>query len=130
VTVSSSFGSGELSGAFLHTPAVVTPPSALLGTVLDIADYGPVGSIYQVNFSPFETSIPLPPYGTLLIGPTSVFALALLVYPGPDGVGTLPLFLPEDPTLSGVTLHFQSLAVISLSPLDARLTNRSSTLLL
>ena len=77
--------------------------------------------------SAFETSIPLPPFGVLEIGPTPlVAALTGVMYPGPDGVHVIQAQVQPNPTLVGKAVHIQSVAILSFVPFDVRLTNKAT----
>ncbi|HKX46250.1 MAG TPA: IPT/TIG domain-containing protein, partial [Planctomycetota bacterium] len=130
VRVLNANGFDVLPDAFVFTPAVVAPAQAPIGSSVTLADYGPVGGIFSLWMSPFTTSIPLPPWGTLLIGPSQLVKVAEQPYPAPHGVHELVLGVPNDPTLAGLPVHFQAAAVTSLAPLTIVLTNRSTTLVL
>ncbi len=127
VGVQTSLGSTMLAGGFVYTPAVVAPPAAAIGGLLDLENYGEPGGVFDLYYSNVTTQIPVPPYGELLIGPTPLITLAAgQSYPAPDGVALVQVPVPNTPALVGQSLHFQSLAVLSFAPLDLQLTNRAS----
>jgi len=130
VTVSSAFGSDTLPGGFVHTPAVISSPTVAVGGSLLIENYGPVGVVFQTYFSTVATSVSLPPFGTLLIGPSPLALLVSGAYPAPNGIAASSIPVPNDPALSGLVAHFQSVAILSVFPFSVMLTNRSTTTVL
>jgi len=132
VTVSSSFGSDTLPDGFLHTPAVLSSSAVMLGGTLVLQNVGPTSAILFDGFaSPFEASIPFPPFGTILIDPSLlVNFIEDGTYPAPNGIHVLAFTVPNLPILSGLTLHFQSAVLLSLTPPTIVLTNRASTSLM
>ncbi|QDU67468.1 IPT/TIG domain-containing protein [Engelhardtia mirabilis] len=128
--LSTSLGTASLGGGFVHTPAVTSSPVAYRTGEIELANYGAPGGFFDMYASPFVTNLPLPPYGNLLIGPAPLIPLIFIQpYPAPDGIVVTRATIPDDPGLSGLFLHFQSIAVQSLAPLDVQLVNRASTLL-
>ncbi|HEU4418115.1 MAG TPA: choice-of-anchor tandem repeat NxxGxxAF-containing protein [Planctomycetota bacterium] len=106
-------------------PAIAASQCTPVGGTIRIDDYGPGGGAYVMVASTTTTFIPLPPWGTLLIGPSPLVILAgPVLYPGSSGPSTTLLPIPPNPQFVGVTLHFQTLAFGS--PTDM-LTNRAST---
>ncbi|MCI0587171.1 MAG: IPT/TIG domain-containing protein [Planctomycetes bacterium] len=130
LTVTSPFGSDTLPQGFVHTPALLASPTVLPGGAVLFTNFGPVGGGYQTWFSIFTTSIPLPPFGTLLIGPSFLVQLFGGAYPAPSGIALVPVGVPNDPALSGLQLHFQTAAITAFAPLTIVLTNRSTTTVL
>ena len=128
--VASVYGSDADPDGFVYTPAVVASAVAPIGGAVTVTDYGPPGVLFSLQMSPVATSIPLPPWGTLLIGPAPLIKVVEKQYPAPDGVHVLPLPVPSDPSLAGAVVHFQAAAVLSFTPLVLVLTNRSTTLVL
>ena len=132
VEVQTSLGADTFDDGFVHTPAILVAPFGVLGCTLETRNFGPVGGLFRLYFS-FSTGVtPLPPYGTLLLGPNpaAVFSFGPLgVYPGPDGVLELDLNLITNPALAGSTVYWQTLSIVSLVPVDIRLTNAQATAL-
>lgn len=127
VQVTSVLGSTNRVGGFLHTPALTATPYGTLGHPVEIENYGPVGGFFDLYYSSVQTNIPLPPFGTLLIGPFPFIAgLTTVPYPAPDGVQSFEYDVPTNPNLIGKSLYLQSVAVVSLAPVDIRLTNAAS----
>lgn len=110
--------------AVLCGPAVASSPCVSLNDNLRVDDFGPAGSSFLLCASFGTQNLPLPPYGTLLIGPSIAILAGPLPYPGLSGPHTLSLTVPGIPALNGLTVHFQSLA-FGTSSID--LTNRAST---
>ncbi|MEM7309517.1 MAG: IPT/TIG domain-containing protein [Planctomycetota bacterium] len=129
VELSTSLGASGLGGGFVHSPGLTTSPIAWRTGEVILRNYGPAGAGYQTNFSSVTTFLPLPPFGTLLIGPAPLVpGIESALYPLPDGVAEVRAPVPDLPTLMGATLHFQSVAVLSLAPLEVQLVNATSTL--
>jgi hypothetical protein len=130
VVASTVFGANTLSGGYVYTPAVVAAPTALPGGTLTVKNYGPLGGLFELWWSPVTTFIPLPPYGTILIGPSPATKQAAGFYTAPDGINTKVFNVPSGPGLSGVQVHFQSVSIVTSPVLTITLTNRSTTTLL
>jgi hypothetical protein len=130
VVASTSFGSDSVPGGFIYTPAVVASATAVPGGTIQVKNYGPLGALFDLWWSPVTTFIPLPPYGTILIGPTPATKQASGFYIGPDGINTKTFPVPSGPGLSGLQVHFQSVSIIVTPTLSIQLTNRSTTTLL
>ncbi len=120
-------GSTVLDGHFVAIgclPSVAASPCAQVGDCVWVDDDGPSGAAFVLAASPVATDLPLPPWGTLRIGPSPLFVLLPPTgYPaaGPHA-STWPV--PSDIALAGIDVHFQSLALGA--PTD-RLTNRATT---
>jgi hypothetical protein len=130
VVVTSSLGSGSKPDGFVYTPAVLSTEQVVLTGKLRVENYGPVGTYFDTWFSPFATSIPLPPFGTILIGPTPIVKFLAGFYPAPNGIHVLEVTVPNDPSLHGVVAHYQTVSVPSFAPLVIQLTNASTTTVL
>ncbi|TAJ23714.1 MAG: hypothetical protein EPO68_02520, partial [Planctomycetota bacterium] len=76
VVASTTFGAGTLAGGYVYTPAVVASPTAVPGGSLTVKNYGPLGGLFELWWSPVTTFIPFPPYGTILIGPSPATKLS------------------------------------------------------
>jgi hypothetical protein len=127
VTVTSALGSNSSAGAWVYTPAVITTPNSAIGQTFVMQNYGEVGNVFRTYVSTTQTFANTQ-YGTLLIGPFPlVQLLPALPYPGPDGISTFTITVPNSPVLAGLTIWFQSLDISQLSPLAGVLTNASST---
>lgn len=130
VVASTVFGSDTLAGGYVYTPAVVAQPTAVPGGSLTVKNYGPLGGLFELWWSPLTTFIPLPPYGTILIGPSPATKLTAGFYTAPDGINTKVIAVPSGPGLSGLQVHFQSVSIVTSPTLSILLTNRSTTTLL
>lgn len=118
-------GNGAHLAAVLCGPGVSSSPCRSPGDALTIDNFGPAGGSFQLLVSTATTNVPLPPFGTLLIGPTPLVVVTGLVpYPGISGPHTLRAAIPNDPAFRGVSFHFQSIAVTSTG---IQLTNRATT---
>lgn len=108
--------------------ALTTTKVVPIGGTLEIDNFSAVGGVFQTWVSPNAAVVSLPPYGTLLIGPVPVFQiLNTTPYPTQPGFHSAALVVPNDATLQGVTLHFQSVAISgTLSP-TITLSNSSAT---
>jgi len=126
VVVSGDLGSSANAASFLHTPAITTTPVVATGGLLEIRNYGPVGDSFQtvVSLSAWSASTK---FGTLLIGPVIYTLIGTSPYPPSDGVAVLPVLVPNDPVLHGLTVHFQSLSIAGAGPLQSALTNAAAT---
>ena len=125
VVVSDSLGSTTWPGGFVYTPAITTTPIVPIGGELDIRNYGPLGASFLTIVSLTSWSAHMK-FGTLLIGPDFFLLIAPRVYPEPDGVATLPIIVPQDSALVGLTVYFQSLCITQMGPLQGSLTNAST----
>jgi hypothetical protein len=128
VVVSSSLGTTAQPGGYIHTPALITTPNAPLKSRLDIRNYGAPGDAYMTLASLSSWVAPTH-YGTLLVGPTFITLLQPAPYAGPLGISTVSVKVPNSPVLHGLLVHFQSLSITQLSPLQGSLTNASATLI-
>lgn len=91
-------------------PLLATSPCAPPGGNARIDNVGPAGDAFAVFAALSETNVPLPPYGTLEIGPSPIVMLyGPLLYPGTTGPHTAQLALPNVPSLVGASLYFQTL---------------------
>ena len=81
--------------ALSGTPAV--------GGNFQLATAAPAGQVYGLAFALGRSDLALPPYGSLLIDPTSLFLVGSGLVPGTDSVA-----VPPDPTLVGVQAFFQA----------------------
>jgi hypothetical protein len=128
VVVTTVNGSGRLPDAFAFTPAALWDGDAALGesvTVHYLCD--PKDGIYAIAGVPPEVNLPTPPYdGALCILPfTTLFLIPPKVWPFDEF--TLDGDIPNDPTLSGLTVLLQALIGPSFSkPKDASWTNCAS----
>ncbi|MBK8975458.1 MAG: hypothetical protein IPM29_06000 [Planctomycetes bacterium] len=120
------WNSAHLTGV-LCGPGVASNPCRSLGDTLDIDDFGPAGASFVLFLSTAAQSLHWPPYGTLLIGPTPILPVTGVVpYPGTSGPHRVSLPIPNSPVLHGLSLHFQTLALLTAGP---QLTNRATSLL-
>ena len=96
---------------------------------LRCCDYGPPGQPFWVFYSYLPT-FGNTKFGKILIGPAPIFQLfPLLSYPGPDGIHSITLTVPDDPILDYVTIYWQSLDITQFGPVKGKLTNGQSTLI-
>jgi len=129
-----TFGSGTpgagsvLNARFVSAlcgPAVSATSAAPIGGTLRVDDWGPAGAAFALFLSTASTNLPLPPFGTLLIGPTPlVTVLGATPYPPSPALHSLVLGVPNVPSLAGATLFWQSLSVQGSA---GTLTNRTQT---
>ena len=127
LVVSGSQGTWTQNRGFVHTPAVIASQDIPAGAPLTVRNYGPVGSVFDLWFSLQTTSIPIPA-GVIQIGPNFVvLAVGGGVYPPPFGIHELTATTPQNPALSGKSIYFQTLSIISIFPFDVRLTNMDAT---
>jgi hypothetical protein len=123
-------GSDWLSSTLLvnHHRQIWSPRLAQTGTVWPLQAFArpgyataPQTAIPCLAAAP--ASIQLPPWGRLRLDPASLVVLPPLTLPAPAGTATLPLPIPNDPSLVGRTLHVQALVLHTLDLADARFTN-------
>jgi hypothetical protein len=69
-------------------------------------------------------TIPVPPFGKLLLDPTFGFRIVLHGYFSFSSYTTISGTIPNDPSLHGLTFSLQSLVGASVSNLQAYFTNR------
>jgi len=125
VVVSSSLGTSTAEGAFTYLPAISTTPVVRLGGVIELRNWGPPGDTYVTFASLTPWSRPTR-FGSLLIGPILFQVMPARRYPAGDGLAIVPLRLPDDGALAGLTFHFQSLDVSHAPPFGGTLTNAST----
>jgi len=104
-------------------PLLAAAPCARIGGTTHVVDHGPPGGWFALAASPSATDQPLPPWGTLRIGPTPIFVLELAPYAGFAAPHVARLAVPDDQSLLGAAFHFQSLA---LGVPDDRLTDSAT----
>ncbi len=131
VSISSGIWNAAWNSAYLTAvlcgPGVASSPCRSPGDSLQIDDFGPAGASFVLCVSTATQTLPVPPFGTLLIGGSApIITLSGLVpYPGLSGPHTQQLLVPNDPTLRGLAVHFQSVAFTATG---IELTNRATTL--
>src|SRR5262245_17491342 len=127
VVVTSSLGSITHPEPWLNTPAITSSPVALVGAPMVLRNYGAPGNAFVTFLSDASTALNTQ-FGTFLIGGGTLLQIFTNVpYPGPAGVSSFKLKVPNMAVLHGLTIRFQSLSVLQLSPLQAVLTNASTT---
>jgi hypothetical protein len=92
----------------LVPPYLVLTGSGALGTTVTIHTTGLPGDDFLLLLSGGTASIPLPPWGSLLLDPATLFLIDAGELPA-DGTHATPLPLPTDPVFAGFTVYFQSL---------------------
>jgi hypothetical protein len=118
------WNNAHLTGVLCGT-AVASSPCRSPGDTVRIDDFGPVGASFVLFLSTAAQNMPWPPFGTLLIGPTPILPVTGVVpYPGLSGPHRQLLPIPNNPELRGLSLHFQSLALLTAS---LGLTNRATS---
>ncbi len=126
--VVSSFGAASIAEAYISTPAITSTKVAPPGGQIELRNYGPLTAFYSLYWSFSTTSIVLPPYGTLLIGPSPIIVGPVgQLYPAPDGINVLTFDTPSAPVFAGLTMYWQSLVFVSLAPLEVIFSNGAST---
>jgi len=129
VVVSSSLGSIAHPQPYVNTPAITSSPVALVGASLVLRNYGAPGTAF-VTFLSDSNLAANTQFGTFLIaGGTLLQLFTNVPYPGPDGISTFVIKVPNLAVLHGLTLDFQSLSVTNPSPLQGSLTNAAATTL-
>lgn len=108
-------------------PGIASSPCTSIGDAIEVQNFGPAGASFLACASFTTQSLPVPGFGTLLIGPGPIATLTGVVpYPGLAGPHALSLPLPNDPAFRGLALSFQSLA---LQTAGFALTNRATTVI-
>jgi len=129
VTVTTSLGSDSNAEGFVYTPAVRVTPYTKRKAQVTFRNYGPPGQPFWQFYS-YLSTFGNTKFGKILIGPAPIFQLfPLLSYPGPDGIHTITLTVPDDPILDYVTIYWQSLDITQFGPVKGKLTNGQSTLI-
>ena len=111
--VTTPYGTASLADAFGYWPAVLVSSPVAIGATAELANWGPPGGVYEAWASTVTTSLPLPPFGTLLIGPIPLLKIVAGAYPADATPAVKALAVPADAQLAGLDLHFQSVAVSS-----------------
>lgn len=87
--------------------------------------FGPPGTPYLLYGAPTGASIPLPPFGTVFINPTTAQLIqsgTFTATPSPTaGEATFQMFVPNNPSFVGSSIHWQ---MVNATP---RLSNRALT---
>jgi len=125
--VTNPFGAYTNLTGYIYTPAITTSAIVPIGSNLTIRNYGQAGQTYDtyVSSSPW---VAMTKFGQFLIGPVPLLELLPnYSYPGPDGVSTVVIAVPDDPVLQGLVVYFQTLSISNPSPLAGVLTNASTT---
>lgn len=121
-TVTSPHLIGQLCG-----PVLAASPCAPPGGTTTLDNTGDAADAFVLFAALTATNLPLPPFGTLEIGPGGVIALyGPVFYPGFGNPHVGQLALPPNPGLVGVSLYFQSLRLTGNQLL---LTNSATTTL-
>ena len=129
VTVTSSLGASTNAEGFVYTPATRVTPLTKQKAQVVFRNYGPPGQPFWVFYS-YLSTFGNTKFGKILIGPAPIFQLfPLLFYPGPDGIHSITLTVPDDPILDYVTIYWQSLDITQFGPVQGKLTNQQSTLI-
>jgi hypothetical protein len=125
VVVTSSLGSNSDPDAWIYTPAVLSTEATQVGGEMDIRNYGTPGNAI-IMMAAAGTGSGGTQFGTFLLAHPFIFVFIGVPYPGPDGIHTLHVDVPNAPILSGLTVYFQSLEATQLSPVQGQFTNRTS----
>lgn len=119
-------GGTVLDGQFATVgcaPTVAASPHVCIGREVRIDVDVPRGDPFALAWSPLAADVPLPPWGTLRIGPDPILLLlGPTIGADADRPHTSRWPVPVDPTLVGATAHIQGLALAA----QALLTNACS----
>jgi len=118
ISLSNNHGDDDEPGVYNYLPALLqATPHAILGGPLKLRTIGTPGGFYTIVFGGTipNTGFPVAPYdGQLEILLNVNFLIGFASLPA-TGIHTLPLTLPDDPSLSGLSVKFQALAFNDLS---------------
>ncbi len=110
VSVTVVNGTATKTGAFLYLPALQLSGSSSIGQNASLEIDGSYNEKYLLFLGSSPASIPFPPYGTLLLDPSQVFVSLLSgAFATFQDRVTLPLPIPADPNLVGVTAQLQAI---------------------
>jgi hypothetical protein len=130
----SAFGAPTLTGAVQPAPYVTTMPHlaalapAQIGHVYPIRCASAPGDDVTLYVSLGTASIPVPPFGTVLLDPTLLWSFGSHTVPatGHDPLATIDIPIPNEAWLVGVTFYAQAInnigSVAGLPHLSNRLT--------
>jgi len=76
-----------------------------------------------LSLSPATPSIPVPPFGSLELGPVGLVALPPVPIPATTGKATIEWTNPPSPSLLGQTLYVQALTTHRVVPPESHFTN-------
>lgn len=118
IAISNNHGDDDEPNAYNYLPALLqATPHAILGGPLKLRTIGVPGGLYTIVFGQTipGTGFPVAPYsGQLEVLLNVNFLIGFSMLPS-TGIHTLPLTLPDDPSLSGLSVNFQALAFDDLS---------------
>lgn len=108
IVLVNSIGQGALAGAFAYTPALLVHGDLYPGGQITLSCYQNPGEMLFCAYGDQGVSVSLPPFGGHLevFPPTLLFALPIWLQARFD----LNLPIPANPSLSGASLLFQTLA--------------------
>ncbi len=97
-------------GGFLYLPALQLSGSSSIGQNATLEIDGTYNEKYLLFLGSSLSNISYPPYGTLLLDPSQVFVTLLSApFATFQDRATLPLPIPADPNLVGLTAHLQAI---------------------
>jgi len=130
VVVSNAHGAAAAGNAFVYHPAVLASANAPVGGQHVVRNFGEPGALCAMSYGLTETFIPLGAWGTLLIGPAPTFQILNgVAYPVGGEIKTV-YPIPEDATLAGFTIFFQSVEIVVGPTLGITFTNSDEMLIL
>jgi hypothetical protein len=124
VTVTTQFGQSTLNKAYLALPAMLLQGTPGIGQPISIVIWDQPFSEFYLFLSLGTATIPVPPFGKLLLDPSLGFRIVThgqFSFLSNDTIGGT---IPNDPGLHGITFYLQTLVGPSISNLQAYFTNR------
>lgn len=121
---------GTLVAAYTYTPGLSAPSPTSIGTDLAVtacaAPLSTVVLVLGVALAP-QAGVPIPPFAGALelnpVSPAPVILDTLLVPLSGSAQSVQPV--PDNPSLVGVTIGLQSVAITAVNPLAGAFTNRA-----
>lgn len=126
VSITVAGGTATRVNGYLYLPALTLTGSSSIGQTANLDVDGEFGQSYVLFLGSGTANLNAPPYGVLLLDPAALFVPLLTSNFGTFQNGqTVPLPIPSDNALIGLTARFQAI-VGNLVPLDPenRFTNR------
>jgi uncharacterized protein (TIGR03790 family) len=124
VRVTTPFGQSQLTDAYLSLPAMVMGGTPGIGQQISITTWDQPLSELFMFLSLGTATIPVPPFGKLLLDPTLGFRIILHAQFSFLSTFTITGTIPDDPGLHGLTFYLQGLVGPSVPNLQAYFTNR------
>ncbi|MFO0983568.1 MAG: TIGR03790 family protein [Planctomycetota bacterium] len=124
VTVTTPFGSDTVADAYQALPVATLQGTPGIGNTISVTMVDQALDEYYLFLSLGTASLPLPPFGKLLLDPTVGFHIVAHGFFSFSSSYTLSGKIPDDPSLHGLTFYLQALLGPSVSAHNAYFTNR------